>query len=88
MEIKSTMPWNEFLSFIGVNEVAVLKGKGRAYTYTTVGTVFFATSVDDTKPMYVGVGGDTLVNAKGESLAGTLWCFNSKAQLYKTIGKQ
>ena len=88
MEVLSTMPWNEFLELLGVNEVAIMKGKGRAFIYTRAGTVYFAEKADDTKPLYVGVAGDALVNAKGESLAGTLWCFNSKAQLLKNMGKQ
>jgi len=86
MEIKNTMPWNEFLTFVGMDDVEILKGKGRRFAYTPAGTVFFGEKTDTKKTLYVGVANFT--TDKGNDLTGSIWAFNSKSQVVETLGKQ
>ncbi|TCZ73284.1 hypothetical protein [Flaviaesturariibacter aridisoli] len=79
--IQGMMAVDQFLEFLGINELQFLKGKGREYVGTPVGTVFVAREFDKSKPAYIAVAGPNLISERGESLAGTLWLVNSSVQL-------
>ena len=82
------MSWNEFLNFLGIETINIHKGAGRRYARTKIGMVLFGDTTSLDKPLYVGVAGEGLKSKSGESLAGTIWAFNSKSELIATLGKQ
>jgi hypothetical protein len=86
MEMKNTMPWDEFLTLVGMEDIEILKGSGRRYAYTPAGTVYFGDKTDTSKTIYVGVANFT--SNKGTDLTGSIWAFNSKSQVVETLGKQ
>ena len=53
-----------------------IKGKGRIFANTDLGTIYAANSLDLEKDKYILVGGSTLKTKDGKSLAGTLWMVN------------
>ena len=79
--MKGMMTLQQFLKFLGINELQFMKGKGRQFCGTTVGTVFKAEKCDITKQTYITVGGPGLKTKSGDSLEGTLWLVNSAVQL-------
>jgi hypothetical protein len=81
--MKGMMPFSQFKKFIGVDSLQFVKGQGREFVGTPVGTVFVATGYKDEEPGFITVGGPDLKTKKGESLEGTLWLCNSKLQLGK-----
>jgi hypothetical protein len=81
--MKGMMPFSQFKKFIGVDSLQFIKGQGREFVGTPVGTVFVATGYSDAKPGFITVGGPELKTKTGESLEGTLWLCNSTLQLGK-----
>lgn len=81
--MKGMMPLSQFKKFIGVDSLQFVKGKGREFVGTPVGTVFVASGFKDDKPAFITVAGADLKTSKGESLEGTLWLCNSTLQLGK-----
>lgn len=75
------MSLKQFLAFLNIEELQFLKGQGRRYCGTPVGTVFMPDKADTKKPLYITVAGPNLKSKTGESLEGTLWCVNSAVQL-------
>jgi hypothetical protein len=74
--MKGMMALAQFKQFLGITELQFVKGKGRQFTGTPVGTVFMSKDYDKSKPSFVTVAGESLKTASGESLAGTLWLCN------------
>ena len=67
----------QFKQFLGIKELQFIKGKGRQFTGTPVGTVYMAKDYDKNKDSFVTVAGDNLKTTVGnQSLAGTLWLCN------------
>ena len=79
--MKGMMTLQQFLKFLGINELQFMKGKGRQFCGTTVGTVFRAEKCDTSKQTYITVAGPGLKTKSGDSLEGTLWLVNSAVQL-------
>ena len=74
--MKGLMALKQFLAFLGINELNFVKGKGRQFTGTPVGTVFMSSKFDKTKPAFITVAGADLKTKDGVSLEGTLWLCN------------
>jgi len=87
MEIKNTMPWNQFLTFVGMDDIEIRKGLGRRYAYTPAGMVLFGDKTDLKKPIFVGVA-ENLKAKDGTDISGSIWAFNSKSEVVATLGKQ
>lgn len=85
---ENAMSWNEFLMLLGIETINIHKGKGRRFARTKVGMVLFGEKTSLDKPLYVGMAGEGVKSESGESLAGTIWAFNSKSELVATLGKQ
>ena len=80
--MKGIMPLSEFKRRLGVKELEFFKGRGRSFASTTVGNLYKATKLDQSRPLFVTVAGAdiyTKPNAQGEttSLEGTLWLVNT-----------
>lgn len=71
------MRFADFKSATGVEKFDFVKGKGRAFAYTPMGTLFVAGSYSDKKDAFVIEAGPDLVSKDGESLEGTLWLCNT-----------
>lgn len=86
-----------FLEIINADSLKFLKGKGRQFTSTAVGTVFMAAAFKKDEPAYIAFGGDNLMtkpklDGQGQpipgsevSLKGTFWLVNSVVQEGDTI---
>lgn len=68
-----------------LTKLDILKGKGREYADTPIGTVFAATKLDWNKQVYVAKGGEELFTKDGKSLAGTYWFCNSQVQITRSV---
>ena len=68
-----------------LTKLDILKGKGREYATTPIGTVYAAKDLKWDKPVYVTQAGDDLKTSTGESLKGTYWFVNSAVQISRTV---
>ena len=80
-KFQSLLPLADFLRIVGQENLQFLKGKGRQFTSTSVGTVFMAETFDAKKDKYIAFGGPDLQTKTGESLEGTFWLVNAKGPL-------
>jgi hypothetical protein len=68
-----------------LTKIDILKGKGREYAGTPIGTVYAAKDLDWKKQVYVAEAGAEIKTAKGESLEGTYWFVNSTVQITRSV---
>lgn len=74
-----------FKEACGLSKIDVLKGKGREYADTPIGTVFAAAELSWDKQVYVTKAADDLKTKDGKSLAGTYWFVNSAVQITRSV---
>jgi hypothetical protein len=72
------MKWEDFKKeHLKTDEpVTFLKGKGRMFTNTPLGTLYVANNLDKEKDKYILLGSSSLKTKAGKSLEGTLWLVN------------
>jgi hypothetical protein len=75
--MKGIMPLSEFKRRLGIRELEFFKGRGRSFASTTVGNLYKATNLDQSKSLFVTVAGEGIMSKSGESLEGTLWLVNT-----------
>jgi hypothetical protein len=68
-----------------LTKLDILKGKGREYASTPIGTVYAAKDLNWDKVVYVTKAGDDLKTSTGESLKGTYWFVNSAVQITRSV---
>lgn len=79
------MALNQFKAFLGITELTFVKGKGRQFTGTPVGTVYMAKNYDKSKPSFITVATEQLKTSTGVSLEGTLWLCNGNLTQGDTV---
>ena len=79
------MTLNMFLDACGLAEISLMRGKGREYADTPIGSVYAAADLDWNKEVFVTKADDNLKTKTGASLAGTYWFCNSHVQISRTI---
>lgn len=87
-QFSSILPLAQFLKVVNQENLEFMKGKGRQFTSTAVGTVFMAEKFDKKKPAYIAFGGPDLKTKSGDSLAGTFWLVNSVVTKGDTISAE
>ena len=85
-KFSSLLPLAEFLAIINRDSLQFLKGKGREFVSTPVGTLFMSSAYTSEKPTYVAFGGPDLktkpdATGKTVSLIGTFWLVNAVGPL-------
>lgn len=68
-----------------LTKIDILKGKGREYAQTPIGTVYAAKDLNWDETVYVAAAGDDLKTSTGESLKGTYWFVNSHVQITRSV---